>query len=239
MKSLLSSFISSLFSLLVPLCVYSLSYLSETLRTRLQQYYFNYLLLLLSSHNSLTIDILQTMNPRLTHRSKFFIPVPGKLLGPPQTLAFSTKIPQSVVCPCYLVSLSLPTSVFPLLYRILFKVRTTFQNQRMHFNHYPTWSLNVFDITESIFLKLYPHLFSVLFSSDILSAFCFFSVHFSRFHFFSLCLKYWCFFGSFLYCVISYWVMLFILAVSMTTQLVSHLPSGSNPAHPHSYWCHI
>ena len=66
---------------------------------------------------------------------------------------------------------------------------------------------------------------------------------FQAFIFFSLCLKYWCFFGFFffflLYYVISYWVMLFILAVSMTTQLVSHLPSGSNPAHPHSYWCHI
>ena len=47
------------------------------------------------------------------------------------------------------------------------------------------------------------------------------------------------FFFFLLYYVISYWVMLFILAVSMTTQLVSHLPSGSNPAHPHSYWCHI
>ena len=124
------------------------------------------------------------MNPRLTHRSKFFIPVPGKLLRPPQTLAFSTKIPQSVVCPCNLVSLSLPTSVFPLLYRILFKVRTTFQNQRMHFNHYPTWSLNVFDITEFVFFKLHPHLFSVLFSSDLLSAFCSLSEHFSSFHFF-------------------------------------------------------
>lgn len=150
------------------------------------------------------------MNPRLTHRSKFFIPVPGKLLGPPRNSRLFNKIPQSVVCPCYLVSLSLPTSVFPLLYRILFKVRTTFQNQRMHFIII-LLGLSMYLILlnpsslNSIHICFLCYFLQIFFQHSAFSQ-CIFQGFI-----FSLCLKYWCFFGSFLYCVISYWVALSFL----------------------------